>query len=910
MKSGTEPRVYVSAARRDLASCRLIAREVLLTLGCRPILAVAYPEGLENAIVSIRNEILSCRAVVHIVGNAYGDEPVVDERCGKRRSFSQIEYDVAVELKKPIYVFVCGEAFAYDIPSNDQTAENDEMASLQAAHRARVMEGESRFEVVGSRDELQLRLHALQARVQDLVEKLEIQRRRLLIFGILVCTTLTVIGFALIRLWSESGVTQRIAKVADAQIVVLRNEIEINRDYIRLVADKYAKVQADSVGAKLTSEQIFDSAVAAVATSKNVSSDDVRSAIVRFQEAVDANPAADFMDRALADYVRRNFTRSAESAAKAGDRFKSARLAAEELVAEAVKEVEAAKTSERAARILEGQALFADRRFAESVAAFDAALALVSATSQKSLYAEVQSYRGVALNEWAAMSSGDSIRARRAMALTANRAALESLSGVRGSRAEWARIQNNLGSVLRDQALSGSPEERKLFLDEAAMAFRAALEVYTKETVPRTWGTIQMNLGTVLSDLAEIVEGDERIALGSKSLEAYRSALDVFSLKTGSSDFALVQMNLGNALRLQAASLEGDSYRETLNAAAAAYGEALRGFVRPDRDEDWARTQSNLGVTLWELANIGVEDDRMSKLGAAQFAFEQSFEVFGRDTYPQHWGRSMINYGLVLHAKAFQLPESQRAAAFDKVLEVFRATEEVVTKESMQQEWAKLRINLGVTLQVRSTFDDSVGKKARVAQSADAFRSSLSVLTRSSAPFEWAMAQHNLGVVLHEIGSLSEGPAALKAFSDSVAAYRATLTVYRRKLVPQDWAATQFSLGQVLAAQATSLEGDVKRKTYTESLRAFRDAIEVFTREAGAERWADVNYHLGLGLVGNAAADPEGRHRFLTEALERFKNFLSVVGADSNPTAHGLASSHVVEIEKELANAHPDSRRR
>jgi hypothetical protein len=48
-----------------------------------------------------------------------------------RRSYTQIEYDVARELGKPIYLFLAKQ----DCPTDESLAQTDEEKSLQIAHR-------------------------------------------------------------------------------------------------------------------------------------------------------------------------------------------------------------------------------------------------------------------------------------------------------------------------------------------------------------------------------------------------------------------------------------------------------------------------------------------------------------------------------------------------------------------------------------------------------------------------------------------------------------------------------------------------------------------------------------------------------------------------------------------------------
>ena len=83
--------------------------------------------------------------------------------------------------------------------------------------------------------------------------------------------------------------------------------------------------------------------------------------------------------------------------------------------------------------------------------------------------------------------------------------------------------QNNLGNAL--QTL-GEREDGTVRLEEAVAAYRAALEVRTRERVPLDWAMTQNNLGNALGTLGEREDGTLRL---EEAVAAYRGALEVFS---------------------------------------------------------------------------------------------------------------------------------------------------------------------------------------------------------------------------------------------------------------------------------------------------------------------------------------------------------------------------------------------
>ena len=69
--------------------------------------------------------------------------------------------------------------------------------------------------------------------------------------------------------------------------------------------------------------------------------------------------------------------------------------------------------------------------------------------------------------------------------------------------------QNNLGNALQDQGTRTSGEEGRRLLAQAVAAYRAALEVRTREQLPQDWAMTQNNLGIALQEQGIRTGGEE-----------------------------------------------------------------------------------------------------------------------------------------------------------------------------------------------------------------------------------------------------------------------------------------------------------------------------------------------------------------------------------------------------------------
>ena len=113
---------------------------------------------------AMRAKIAACDAVVHLVGNAFGPGPEEADDGGERRSFAQMEYDLAVELAKPLHVGLLEGDLA------GQSDESEALRLLQARHRAAITAAPRTVEIIGSRPELRIYLWSLAERLKGTLE--------------------------------------------------------------------------------------------------------------------------------------------------------------------------------------------------------------------------------------------------------------------------------------------------------------------------------------------------------------------------------------------------------------------------------------------------------------------------------------------------------------------------------------------------------------------------------------------------------------------------------------------------------------------------------------------------------------------------------------------------------------------
>ena len=154
---------------------------------------------------------------------------------------------------------------------------------------------------------------------------------------------------------------------------------------------------------------------------------------------------------------------------------------------------------------------------------------------------------------------------------------------------QWAATQNSIGDILYAIDLRESGTAR---LEQAVVAYRAALEEWPREQDPLNWALIQSNLGLALEALGDRENGTARL---EQAVVAYRAALEAQNRERAPMHFAGVQTNLGDALSKLG---ERESGTARLEEAVDAYKTALEVWTREETPKQWAGTQNNLGSVL------------------------------------------------------------------------------------------------------------------------------------------------------------------------------------------------------------------------------------------------------------------------------------------------------------------------
>ncbi|WP_347100425.1 hypothetical protein [Sagittula stellata] len=208
-----------------------------------------------------------------------------------------------------------------------------------------------------------------------------------------------------------------------------------------------------------------------------------------------------------------------------------------------------------------------------------------------------------------------------------------------------AKLQNALANALLEQGTRTGGAASAALLAEAVTAYRAALEIRTRDAHPVDWAMTQNNLGNALQAQGTRTGGAAGAALLAEAVTTFRAALEVRTRDAHPVDWAATQNNLGIALQEQGKRTGGAAGAALLAEAVTAYRAALEVTTRDAHPVDWAETQENMALAEKARADHETCADSRPHLRAALAHVEAALEVYD----PEHMA---FDYGTATALKA------------------------------------------------------------------------------------------------------------------------------------------------------------------------------------------------------------------------------------------------------------------
>lgn len=289
-----------------------------------------------------------------------------------------------------------------------------------------------------------------------------------------------------------------------------------------------------------------------------------------------------------------------------------------------------------------------------------------------------------------------------------------------------ASLHLALGNAL--QTL-GERESEPNRLEQAVVAYQAALQEYTRERAPLDWAVTQNNLGAALAVLGQRESGTGRL---EQAVSAYEAALQLLTRESTPLQWAATQNNLGAALAALG-ELKGDVIR--LEQAVAAFEAALKERTRERMPLDWAATQHNFGNTLQIL---GERESGTARFERAIVAYEAALKERTRERVPLDWAMTWNNLGDSLAVLGKRENETGR---LEQAVAAYEAALQELTRERVPLPWAVVQHHLGDAL---AALGERESGTARLEQAVAAYEAALEERTCERVPRYWAMTRKAL----------------------------------------------------------------------------------------------------------------------------------------------------------------------
>lgn len=103
------PRIFISGNSHEFIAHRKIATDAVLRRNWMPVVQDHFATEQGDLGRILKNMVESCDAVICLVGEEYGSEPHGIMAESKRRSYTQMEYEFAQELGKPIFIMLSSD---------------------------------------------------------------------------------------------------------------------------------------------------------------------------------------------------------------------------------------------------------------------------------------------------------------------------------------------------------------------------------------------------------------------------------------------------------------------------------------------------------------------------------------------------------------------------------------------------------------------------------------------------------------------------------------------------------------------------------------------------------------------------------------------------------------------------------
>lgn len=240
-------------------------------MGWQPVVQDHFAPDDKTVAEMLHRRIRECDAVVHIVGECYGAEPKATEKDGARRSYTQIEAEIARKLRKRLFTVLLDEQFPFD----SHEPEAAELRDLQQAYRRDVATSNYLYIPCRAPSDFETEIRKLRIEIDKL------RKSRLVTALVLSISLIAAIGVGFYSWHSRQ-----------------RDVRDVLEQVIRQTQDQSADHSPEA------QKELLHAAVYKVAAESGMDPDALTKRVDEFVVETAANHAASLKDRAIAAFAQ------------------------------------------------------------------------------------------------------------------------------------------------------------------------------------------------------------------------------------------------------------------------------------------------------------------------------------------------------------------------------------------------------------------------------------------------------------------------------------------------------------------------------------------------------------------------------------------------------------------------------
>jgi CHAT domain-containing protein len=263
----------------------------------------------------------------------------------------------------------------------------------------------------------------------------------------------------------------------------------------------------------------------------------------------------------------------------------------------------------------------------------------------------------------------------------------------------WATMQFNRASTFVWLGQEFGDHERKIAAFRVALqGFDAALQVFTRTSVPDRWAGTQSNRALALMEVADLLEGEERLEAIRIAVRGFDSALEVATTSTFPEIWATSILNRANALESIARASREEESLVSLQGIADSCDVALAAGPSVLRDGLWSKLLAMRTSALSSLAEMLRGRERISAYDRAIQGCDEALGAIDEVSMPATWVLIHQLRAQTLERYATHLSLPMSVLALRAAIQSHEAAEKVATPVRTPVRWASSQINRAMTL--------------------------------------------------------------------------------------------------------------------------------------------------------------------------------------------------------------------